>query len=76
MFLIQLPANTPGKAIEGDIDTCVPTSHVRGLDGVLRSWLWPGKALAVASIWVVNQCLEDLCVCMCVYVSLSVSLPF
>lgn len=35
-----------------------PATHVRGLDGILGSYLWPGPALAIVAIWRANSWID------------------
>lgn len=65
LFLTQLPANPPGKALEHGPSTWAPAAHVRDQDLIPGTKLCSGPALAVRTIWSVKQWLKDL----------SVSLP-
>lgn len=50
--------------------TCVPTTHMRDLDWVLGSWLWIGHASAAPGIWETKQQIQDLSVCLSLFLSL------
>ena len=55
-----------------------PCTHMGDLEEALGSWLWIGSAPAIATIWGVNQWMEDLSLSLSLSLSLclSVILPF
>lgn len=48
-----------------------PWHHVGDLDGCPNPWLQTGAALAVAGMCAVSLCVEDLPLCLCVYMYVS-----
>lgn len=50
-LLIQLLANTLGKAMESDPNVWAPVASIGNPDEALGSWLQPDQVLAIAAIW-------------------------
>lgn len=58
--LLLIPGDVPMKAGANCPSTSIPTTPRGGVDGVPCSWLQPGLPLASASIWELNQEIEEL----------------
>lgn len=58
--MLQLPANMVREAAQEDQSAWYSTTYVIDLGGVSGSWLQTDPALAIPTIWKVNQHLEDL----------------
>lgn len=50
LFLVQLPANVPGKAVDDGSNSWALASHVGDQGGILSSWLQPGPAQVTVTI--------------------------
>lgn len=67
LLLIQFPVNVPGKAAEDGLANWAPATLVGVLDGVPRSWLWPGSAPASTKICRMKQRMDEDLFVHCVF---------